>query len=147
VSAGQGFQETGVPFEVTPIPPVDGGTPRPFVGVRGFMQSSFSENPLLARTFLLDVIATEDAQLTIGQALARPPALESAYEQALEAEPAYEAFGESAENGDPIQAIPQMSSVFSALGQAYTLIYQQQGTPDEAFENAAEQVRTVTEPQ
>jgi arabinogalactan oligomer / maltooligosaccharide transport system substrate-binding protein len=143
VQGGNGFRETGVPYAVSPIPPIEGGTARPFVGVRGFMQSSFSENPLLARTFLLEAIADEEAQLVLSDTLARPPALISAYEQVTQ-DPDYAAFGLSGENGQPMPAIPEMASVFTALDQAYTLIDQQQSDPDDAMRVAAEQVRTVT---
>jgi maltose-binding protein MalE len=142
-TAGQGFLETGVPFDVTPIPPIDGGEALPPVGVRGFMQSSFSENPLLARSFLLEVMADEDSQVELSDALARPPALKAAYERALESTPQYEAFGEAAEVGFPMPAIPEMATVWGALGQAWALVYQG-SDPTEAFENAGEQVRTAT---
>jgi arabinogalactan oligomer / maltooligosaccharide transport system substrate-binding protein len=143
IQGGQGFRETGVPYEVSPIPPVEGEPAEPFVGVRGFMQSSFSDNPLLARTFLLESIATEEAQLVLAETLARPPALQSAYDTFTE-DPDYAAFGESGENGNPMPAIPEMASVFTAMGQAYTLIYQGQSEPESAFRNAAQQVRSVT---
>lgn len=148
VQGGRGFQETGVPFEVTPIPEIGGGTARPFVGVQGFMVSAFAKNPLLAQTFLLEVAATPEAQVELAEQLARPPALEEAYDRFVEENPVYEAFGQSAEQGQPMPSIPQMASVFSALGTAYQLIYTNaEGTPESQFENAADQIRQAVEPQ
>ncbi len=148
VQGGRGFQETGVPFEVAPIPDVGGGTARPFVGVQGFMVSAFAKNPLLAQTFLLEVAATPEAQIELAEQLARPPALEEAYDQFVQENPVYEAFGQSAEQGQPMPSIPQMASVFSALRTAYELIYQNaEGTPESQFENAATQIRQAVEPQ
>ncbi len=146
VQGGRGFEETGVPFEVTPIPPVAGGTPQPFVGVQGLMVSAFAKNPLLAQTFLLEVAATPEAQYALGEKLARPPALREAYEQFVADKPVYEGFGESAEQGLPMPAIPEMASVFGALTQAYVLIYTgDEGEPGAQLENAADQVRSTLE--
>ena len=51
-----------MPYAVGPIPPMaDGGTPQPFVGVQGFMVSSFSEQKDLAKSFVLDYMSQERA--------------------------------------------------------------------------------------
>lgn len=136
-----GFRATGVPYEVTPIPEIEGGTPAPFVGVQGFMVSSFAENELLAQTFVTDFLGTEDAQLALFEVGSRPPALLSAFEQVSE-DADIQGFGESGQNGVPMPAIPEMGSVWSAWEDAYALIYEQQGEPEEHFRNAAEQIRT-----
>src|SRR5690606_15814698 len=46
-----GAREAGIDFGFTRIPTIDGGVPKPFVGVQGFMISAFSENKLLAEVF------------------------------------------------------------------------------------------------
>jgi arabinogalactan oligomer / maltooligosaccharide transport system substrate-binding protein len=138
--ADRGFSATGVPYEISPLPPVAGGTPQPFVGVQGFMVSAFAENPLLATTFLLDHMATEEAQLALFEAGRRPPALLSAFDQ-VDDDADIAGFGESGQNGVPMPAIPEMASVWTAWEDAYLLIYEQQGDPQENFTNAAEQIR------
>ncbi len=142
VQDGRGFEETGINFEVSPIPPVEGGTPQPFVGVQGVMISAFSDNALLAQTFVTDYLTTADAQLTMFEANPRPPALQSAYDQVIGENPVYEAFGEAGVEGQPMPAVPAMATVFTAMGDAYELIYQG-NDPEEAFRNAAEQVRSA----
>ena len=73
-----GFAATGVPYEVTPIPPrADGTVPQPFVGAQGFMISSFSEQKDLAKSFVLDFMSQESTQLALFEAGGRPPALTS----------------------------------------------------------------------
>ena len=47
------------------------------------------------------------------------------------------------ENGLPMPAIPEMSVVWSAWGDAIVLISQQREAPDVAFKNAAEQIRAA----
>lgn len=135
------FETGGVPFEVEPLPSVDGGDPAPFVGVQGFYVSAFSENELAARTFVLDFMGTEEAQLELYEAGNRPPALLSAFEQ-ISDNPIVEGFGLAGENGQPLPAIPAMGSVWDAWGNAYTLILQGEDART-AFTDAAEQIRTL----
>ncbi len=144
VQDGAGFEETGVNFEVTPIPPLDGNTPRPFVSVQGFMVSAFAGNPLVAQTFVTEATTTEEAQLAMFEANRRPPALTSAKEQIAD-DPVFAAFAESGAGGDPLPAIPEMSSVWEAWTNAYALIYNGDQAPKPAFEDAAEQIRSLIE--
>ena len=137
--ADTGFQATGVPYVVEPIPPVDGGTPHVFIGVQGFMVSSFAENPLAAQTFLLDFMATEDAQTAMFEAGGRPPANLAAFEAAA-ADPDIEGFGESGLDGEPLPSIPEMGSVWTAWTNAYQLILTG-GDAEQAFTDAAAQIR------
>jgi len=136
-----GFEATGVPYVVEPIPPVEGGTPRPFIGVQGFMVSAFAENPLFAQTFLLDFMATEDAQLALFEAGGRPPAHLGAFEQAS-TDPDIAGFGEAGIDGYPMPAIPAMGSVWEAWTNAYQLVLTG-SDPEQAFTDAAEQIRNL----
>lgn len=140
---GAGFEETGVPFEVTPIPPIEGGEPQPFVGSQGVMVSAFAENGLLAQTFATDVMASEEAQIAMFEANTRPPALTSALEQIEGDNPAIAAFFEAGQNGQPLPAVPAMSSVFTAMGDAWTLIFPGESSPEEAMSNAAQTVNNA----
>jgi arabinogalactan oligomer/maltooligosaccharide transport system substrate-binding protein len=138
----RGFKARGVPYVVEPIPPIGGGTPRVFVGVHGFMISAFASNPMAAQTFLVDYMATQDAQFQLSEAGARLPALVAAFELAS-SDPDIVGFGRTAENGDPLPAIPEMESVWSAWTDAYANIFQQQVEPEKAFMDAAEQIRAL----
>lgn len=131
-----------VPFEVTPLPTIAGGTPQPFVGVQGFMISAFAESELLAQTFLIDFMATEEAQLALFEAGQRPPALLAALD-AVADDPNMQGFGEAGADGVPMPAIPEMGSVWDAWINAYELIYEGALEPDEAFRDAAEQIRAL----
>ena len=130
------LRDSGVPYAISPIPD-ETGEGRPFLGVQGFMVSAFSKDPLLAQTFLLEFVATEEvmSQLYID----RPPAFLPVVESLDD--PDLAAFGEAGVGALPMPAIPEMSAVWTAWGDAVTLIFQQQSAPDEAFQNAAQQIR------
>ena len=139
--ADNGFQATGVPYAVGPIPALEGGEPpAPFVGVQGFMVSSFSEETELATSFVLDYMSQESSQLALFEAGARPPALTSAYDQ-VAADPDIAGFGEAGANGIPLPAIPEMSNVWGSLGLAEVNTLRGADGPDE-FTAAAEQIRS-----
>lgn len=142
---GAGFEETGVDFEVSPFPPLEGNTMRPFVGVQGMMVSAFSDNPLLAKTFLTQVMTTDRAQIAMFEANTRPPALTSAFEQVVADDPTMAAFGEAGVDGQPMPAVPAMSTVFSAMGDAYRLVLTGGAEPERAMESAASQIRQAVD--
>ena len=135
-----GFEATGVPYAVSPIPARTGGpVPQVFVGVQGFMISSFSEQKDLAKSFVLDFMSQEQTQLALFEAGGRPPALTSAFEQ-VKTDPDVAGFGESGAAGIPQPAIPQMSSVWTALGNAEVNVLRG-ADPTAEFTAAAEAVR------
>jgi maltose-binding protein MalE len=136
------FDEAGVNYVVEPIPTVQGGEPQPFIGVQGFMVSAFAENPLIASTFVLDFMSTEEAQVALFSATGRPPAHQAAFEAVAADDPNIAGFGESGQNGYPMPAIPEMGSVWEAWTNAYELIFTG-SDPEQAFEDAADQIREL----
>jgi maltose-binding protein MalE len=137
-----GFDTTGVPYAISAIPAREGGPdPAVFVGVQGFMVSSFSEQKDLATSFVLDYMSQETSQLALFEAGGRPPALTSAYEQVSD-DPIVAGWGESANNGIPLPAIPEMNNVWSAFGLAQVNTLRGGDGPAE-FTAAAEQIRSA----
>jgi maltose-binding protein MalE len=134
------IRESGIPYAISNIPS-ENGTGSPFLGVQGFMISAFSENQLLAETFLTEYIATDETMQKIYEADPRA----SAYmpvRDAIEDED-IAAFGKAGEVGMPMPAIPEMSAVWTSLGDAITLVMQGQQGGEEAFTNAAAQIRSA----
>ncbi len=119
----QRFQDAGVPFAIAPLPSGPNGDPgRPFQGVQAFMVSAFSENPLLAQAFVTEWVAREDVQMALYEAGDRAPALLSAQEQIED--PYLDGLAASYEVGQPMPAIPAMSAVWTAWGDAIVLAMQ-----------------------
>ena len=134
------IRESGISYAIAPIP---GQTQeaQPFLGVQGFMVSAFSENKLLAEAFLNEFVATPEVMQAIFDADPRPSAFVSVRD-AID-DPDLAAFAAAGANGLPMPAIPEMSAVWGAWGDAITLIFNQAEAPDTAFKNAAEQIRAA----
>jgi len=98
-------------LKVSAMPTAGGQTAAPFVGVQGFYLSSQSKNALLANEFLVNYMATEDAQRTLYEADPRVPALTSLAEE-VSSDPITAGFVASAAGGVPMPSIPEMGSVW-----------------------------------
>jgi maltose/maltodextrin transport system substrate-binding protein/arabinogalactan oligomer/maltooligosaccharide transport system substrate-binding protein len=133
-----GIRESGVPYAVAPIPTMT-ETPRPFVGSQGFLVNSFSLNPLLAQAFLTEFVATDEGMQLLYDAVPFIPAWTPIASTIEDADLA--AFASVVANGDPMPAIPEMSAVWTAWGNAISLVYQGQADPQEAIVEAAATIR------
>ena len=112
----QAFTDAGIDVSVLPIPSAGGETAAPFVGVQGFFVNSQSENQLLANTFLLNFIATQDVQTALYEAGGRVPALTASADAVSADDPIVAGFGAAGEVGVPMPSIPEMGSVWSFWG-------------------------------
>ncbi len=133
--------ESGVSFEVAGLPSGPGGVGKPFLGVQGFMVSAFSENKILAEAFLFDYVATLDTMESLYSADPRPPAHLEARE-GLEDEIML-GFVAAGGEGLAMPAIPEMSAVWSAWGNAMQLVRTGESSAADAFGNAGEQIRAL----
>ncbi len=129
-----------VNWAVAKLPKIADGTPQPFVGVQGFFLSSFSENKLVAQTFLLDFMATEEGMAAMFAADGRPP-VHNAIIAATADDLAISTFGASAADGVPIPNIPEMGAVWGALGDNMAAIRNGTVDAETAMVNAATAVR------
>lgn len=133
-----GIRASEVPYAVMPIP---GGedVASPFVGAQGFMINAFSKNTLLAQAFLADFIATDEGAQLLYDAVPGISAW-NALGEAIDDEDLIQ-FRLSVANGDPMPAIPAMNAVWTAWGNAITLVYQGQVDPEAAAIEAATAIR------
>lgn len=110
-----------VEVAVNPIPSAGGEAAAPFVGVQGFYLSSQSENALLATEFLVNYVATEDAQRALYEADPRIPAWSTLADE-VSSDPIIAGFLASAQNGVPMPSIPEMGSVWDFWNAAQSQI-------------------------
>ncbi len=135
-----GFREASVPFAVAPIPSAT-QPGRPFLGIQGFMINAFSKNQLLAQTFLQEFVATDDTMQAMFDADPRVSAWMPVAEKI--ADPELSAFVAAGATADPMPNIPEMNSVWSAWGDAMTLISNGELVPQEALDQAQQQIETA----
>ncbi|MPV37946.1 sugar ABC transporter substrate-binding protein [Georgenia subflava] len=105
----------GLDLAIDPIPSAGGEPAQPFAGVAGFYINAQSDNALLANDFLVNFMATEDAQMALYEAGNRPPALTAAAE-AASADPITDGFRTVGADAVPMPSIPEMGSVWAFWG-------------------------------
>ncbi|MCB0198633.1 MAG: maltose ABC transporter substrate-binding protein [Caldilineae bacterium] len=132
------FNTAGVNYDFYPFPSQPGHEASPFVGVQGFMINSFSDNKVLAQTFLTDYVATEPVMEAFYESGNRPPAYLPA-RGAMDEDA--QAFAEAGANAHPMPAIPAMNAVWDAWGNAVKTVFLQSATPEQAAADAAATVR------
>src|SRR5690625_1423811 len=104
-----------VELAVDPIPSAGGEPAQPFTGVQGFYVSARSQNALLATDFLVNYMATEEAQIALYEAGDRTPALTSAADVVSE-DPIAAGFREVGADAVPMPSIPEMGEVWNFWG-------------------------------
>jgi arabinogalactan oligomer/maltooligosaccharide transport system substrate-binding protein len=130
------IRASGVPYAVTSFP--DNGAP--FLGVQGFMINAFSENTLLAQTFLTEYVATDEVMQKLYETGLRPSAFISVLEKTEDAD--LLAMGQIT-NAMPMPNIPEMGSVWTAWNNGITLAVTGEQTAEESMTDAATQVRDL----
>lgn len=134
----QRIVETGVNYSIDPLPGAEGISEQgaPFLGAQGVFISAYSDNQLLAEEFVYGFFATLDTMQAIYDNDPRIPAWAAVD---TSTDPNAQAFLAAGSNAIPMPAIPEMSAVWAAAGDALNLISQ----GDEAvatFENANAQI-------
>lgn len=132
--------DSGIPFQICNLPS-ETSEGKPFLGAQGFMVSAFSRDPLLAQIFLTEFVATPEVMQAFYDTDPRPPAylpvLDKVDDEYIKA------FGQAGVNADPMPAIPEMSSVWEAWGNAIVLVAQGADTAENAFTTAQQQINTA----
>jgi len=136
------FQEAGVPYAVAPFPAAEaGGDPGyPFLGVQGLIVSANSDQLLLAQTFAIEKIATEESMLAIFEAEPRPSAWTSVFELAADVDA--QGFNAAGVDAIPMPSIPAMGFVWDAWVNAGTLVMTGELEPEAALTQAVAQIQT-----
>jgi maltose-binding protein MalE len=127
-----------VPYAVATSFPDNGA---PFSGVQGFFVNPYSENVLLAQTFLTEYIATPELMQLLADTGLRPSAFKSVLD--ITTDPDLKAMGQSGVNAIPMPNIPEMGSVWSAANNGIKLAMTGEQTPEAAMKDAALQVRDL----
>ncbi len=131
-----------VAADVSIIPQIGDAPVQPFVGASGFFLSAFTENSLIAQSFLLDFVATDETMQALYDADPRGTAWLTV-QDSLADDPQALAFSQSAANGIPMPNIPQMGSVWGPLGDNVLLVRNGELGASEAMTSAADAVEAA----
>ncbi|HVS84961.1 MAG TPA: extracellular solute-binding protein [Gaiellaceae bacterium] len=133
------LEQSGLKFSVIQVPKIVKAAV-PFLGVQGFMVTKYAAThgvDALAQDFVSNYMTTASAQLALAQAGGRYPANTAAGKQ--DTDKVLAEFGKAGAGGVPMPNIPQMGSVWAALGQAWVNSTKGSGatTASKAFKSAA----------
>jgi maltose/maltodextrin transport system substrate-binding protein/arabinogalactan oligomer/maltooligosaccharide transport system substrate-binding protein len=135
------IKESGIPYAIAPIPAGPAGPGTPFIGGQGFMISAYSENQLLAESFLIDFMSNLDPMRAMYNADPRPPAYLPLLDEL--ADPDFLAFQAAGEVGVPLPSIPEMATVWGSWGGAQQFIITQELDAETALTEAATAIREL----
>jgi maltose/maltodextrin transport system substrate-binding protein len=133
------LMKSGIDFGVAPIPGVDGGPGKAFVGVSVAYINRSSPNLDIARQFLENYAIT-DEQLTAANRL-KPigiPALSSLYETMSKTDELLREMKLCADDGEVMPNIPQMGRFWGSMGSALQVATNGQSTAQSALTEARE---------
>jgi arabinogalactan oligomer/maltooligosaccharide transport system substrate-binding protein len=117
--ASQVLEQSGIKFKIVQMPKIVYPSV-PFLGVQGMMVTKYASVhgvDALAQDFVSNYVPTPAAQLALALANGRYPANTVAAKQVHD--PVLAEFGKAGVGGVPMPNIPQMSSVWADLGQAW----------------------------
>jgi len=137
------FKTSGVPYVITTFPGARRGQPgNPFLGVQGVIVSSVSPRRLLANTFAVEYIATEENMLALSLAEGRPSAWRSIFETSGDADTL--GFNSAGVNAVPMPSVPQMGHVWDAWEAAAALAFSRERPAMAALQNAKAQIESLS---
>jgi maltose-binding protein MalE len=134
-------EATTVNWGVAKLPTIDGNAPAPFVGAQGFFVNAFSENKVLATSYLLDYVATPETMTALYEADYRLPTITTVFDAVAADDPVVQTFNESVADGIPMPNIPEMAAVWAPLGDQLLLLRNGELNAEAALTAAATQVR------
>ncbi|MDD2333281.1 MAG: maltose ABC transporter substrate-binding protein [Mesotoga sp.] len=144
------YRDTGIDYAILPFSEItfdDGTTPRPFVGVQGFMINSKSSSKLEATEFVVNYIGSFDGQygMFLGERRGTARADVFSFIEADAGPELYDVlqFSRSASVGTPMPNVPEMASVWGAMADALGLVINGQDTVENAFNSAVEKIKTT----
>jgi arabinogalactan oligomer/maltooligosaccharide transport system substrate-binding protein len=134
-------KQTAVKYAIVPFPSGPAQS-RPFMGVNGMFISKFAKNAVVARSFLSDYAVSSDFQLAIYKETGIAPALLDAQAKPeIVADKEIAGFASFSGVAQPMPNIPQMDSVWSDWGNAWTTIASGKTTAASAFTLAATNIK------
>lgn len=139
------IQSAKIPYDVIPLPTLGGGHPRPFVGTHGFIVRRNSKNKELAKELIEKYLVTDQGMSILYKEDPRGPSRKGSLdilknELGQEDLHVLNQFFKSAANGMPMPNLSEMAPVWSAMGSAYDLIFNNDVDPKLALNQAKDKI-------
>ena len=135
------LNESRVNYGIAVLPTFKGHIAKPFVGVHGFMIRRSSKNKLRAKEFVEKYLLTATGIKTFYKFDNRAPARIDVLEALSLIDPTVGILKQSAENGVAMPNIPQMASVWNAMGKALSLSLEQKIPAKESLNLVVGQIK------
>ena len=134
------LRQNKINYAVSPIPSLNGRTPRPFVGTHGFIIRRSSPNKELAKELIENYLVSKEGIANLYKEDPRGPSRLDVLDEIKKSDQDLAQFMESAKVGIPMPNVPEMSAVWGAVGGALSLIASGQATPKDALNQAKKQI-------
>lgn len=128
-------------YGIAVLPTFKNKVAKPFVGVHGFMIRRSSSNKLLAREFIEKYLLSQNGIKLFYQYDNRAPARIDVLTAISLMDPKLSILKKSAENGVAMPNIPQMASVWSAMGKALSLSLEQKMPAKKSLNLVIDQIK------
>lgn len=135
------LNESKTNYGIAVLPTFKGKVAKPFVGVHGFMIRRSSKNKLRAKEFIEKFLLSARGIETFYKYDNRAPARIDVLEHLAESDITVGILKKSAENGVAMPNIPQMSSVWNAMGKALSLSLEQKMPAKESLNLVVRQIK------
>lgn len=137
----KGYQEAGVNFGITTLPKLENGeVPTTFSGTKAYYVNAYSKYPQAATLFAK--FATSNEMLLKRYELTGelPPVNALLENETIKADQLKAAFLEQAQYSIPMPNIPEMQTVWGAMENAYTAIWNKAAEPKTALDKGVQQI-------
>lgn len=135
------LNESKINYSIAVLPTFKGKVAKPFVGVHGFMVRRSSKNKLRAKEFIEKFLLSKKGITTFYKFDNRAPARIDVLTELSKSDPKVEILRKSAENGVAMPNIPQMGSVWTAMGKALSLSLEQKMPAKDALNLVVNQIK------
>ncbi|ASK62659.1 ABC transporter substrate-binding protein [Virgibacillus phasianinus] len=113
----------GDDLATAPLPLLENGdNPKPFVGVKSYMLSYYSENPEWAEDLMAFITNKENSMTYYDIAGELPARNDSLKDPVIADDPIYSAFAEQTKHGVPMPSVPAMQQVWDPINDALSFI-------------------------
>ncbi|WP_025025418.1 sugar ABC transporter substrate-binding protein [Caldalkalibacillus mannanilyticus] len=139
--AVQGYRDAGVNFGVIPFPVLDNGkVPTSFSGIRSFYVNAYSKYPNAASLFAQFITSEEMLLKRFEMTGQLPPRTALLDNPTIKEDEVSSAFLVQAIHAVPMPNIPEMPAVWTPMGTALSVIWNDNADPQTALDQAVKQI-------